>query len=98
MSGQDLDKVRIWRYYGAGNGLKLAPDPKGDRTMADTDIRYNLTLSEEANQDLEGTAALLGTSKADALRRAVTLLKHAVQADKVELTTKGGEKQSVLLK
>jgi len=65
--------------------------------MGDTDTRYNLTLSREANQDLEATAALLGTSKADALRRAVILLKHAVQADKVELT-KGNDKQSVLLK
>ena len=65
--------------------------------MADTDIRYNLTLSQEANQDLEATAALLGTSKAEALRRAVILMKNAVQADKVELT-RGNEKQSVLLK
>jgi hypothetical protein len=65
--------------------------------MADTDIRYNLTLSEEANRDLEATAALLGTSKADALRRAVILMKHAVQADTIELT-RGNEKQTVLVK
>jgi hypothetical protein len=65
--------------------------------MADTDIRYNLTLSQQANQDLEATAALLGTSKADALRRAVILMKHALQADKIELT-RGKEKQRVLVK
>jgi hypothetical protein len=65
--------------------------------MADTDIRYNLTLSQEANQDLEDTADILGTTKAEALRRAVILMKNAVKADKVELTL-GNEKQSVLLK
>ena len=65
--------------------------------MADTDTRYNLTLSQDANQDLETTANLLGTSKADALRRALTLMKHAVQADKIELT-RGNEKQQVLVK
>ena len=64
--------------------------------MADS-IRYNLTLSEEANQDLEAAAGLLGTSKADAIRRALILMKHAVQADKIELT-RGAEKQVVLVK
>jgi hypothetical protein len=61
------------------------------------DIRYNLTLSPDANQDLEAAASALGTTKADALRRALTLMKHAVKADKVELTN-GTEKQVVLLK
>jgi hypothetical protein len=61
------------------------------------DIRYNLTLSPDANRDLEAAASVLGTTKADALRRALTLMKHAVQADKVELTN-GTEKQVVLLK
>ena len=64
--------------------------------MSDS-IRYNLTLSDEANQDLEAAASLLGTSKADALRRALMLMKHAVQADKIELT-RGTEKQVVLVK
>jgi hypothetical protein len=65
--------------------------------MADTDIRYNLTLSQEANQDLEAAASLLGTTKADAIRRALMLMKYAVQADKIELT-RGKEKQRVLVK
>jgi hypothetical protein len=65
--------------------------------MPGTDIRYNLTLSEDVNRALEGTAALLGTTKAEALRRAVILMRNAVEADKVELT-RGDEKQTVLLK
>lgn len=65
--------------------------------MANTDTRYNLTLTEEANQDLETTAALLGTTKADAIRRALMLMKHAAKADKIELT-RGNEKQQVLVK
>jgi hypothetical protein len=65
--------------------------------MADNDTRYNLTLSEATNADLEATAALLGTSKADAIRRALMLMKHAVKADKIELT-QGNKKQRVLVK
>jgi hypothetical protein len=65
--------------------------------MGDQDTRYNLTLPESLNSDLEATAGLLGVSKAEAIRRAVILMKHAVQADKVELT-RGQEKQTVLLK
>jgi hypothetical protein len=65
--------------------------------MADADVRYNLTLPQNLNSDLETAASLLGISKAEAIRRAVLLMKHAVQADKVELT-RGGEKQTILLK
>ncbi len=65
--------------------------------MADADVRYNLTLPQNLNSDLEAAASLLGVSKAEAIRRAVLLMKHAVQADKVELT-RGGEKQTILLK
>lgn len=65
--------------------------------MAESAIRYNLTLAPALNGDLEAAASLLGVSKAEAIRRALLLMKHAVQADKVELT-RGGEKQTVLLK
>ena len=65
--------------------------------MGDSDVRYNLTLPAQANRDLEATASLLGVSKAEAIRRALLLMKHAVQADKVELT-RGSEKQTVLVK
>ncbi len=63
----------------------------------DADIRYNLTLPTALNRDLEASASLLGISKAETIRRALLLMKHAVQADKVELT-RGGEKQTVLVK
>jgi hypothetical protein len=61
------------------------------------EIRYNLTLPESMNQDLEAAAGLLGVTKAEAIRRAILLMKHAVQADKVELT-RGNERQTVLVK
>jgi len=61
------------------------------------EIRYNLTLTEPLNRDLEIAAGLLGTTKAEVIRRAITLMKHAVQADKIELT-RGNEKQTVLVK
>ena len=65
--------------------------------MAEEIRRYNLTLTEPLNQDLEVAAGLLGISKAEAIRRAITLMKHAVQADKIEFT-RGAEKQTVLVK
>jgi hypothetical protein len=65
--------------------------------MADSDVRYNLTLPQNLNSDLEAAASLLGVTKAEAIRRAVLLMKHAVQADKVELT-RGTDKQTILLK
>jgi hypothetical protein len=61
------------------------------------DIRYNLTLPESLNLDLEAAASVLGVTKAEAIRRAILLMKHAVQADRVELTSRG-EKQTVLVK
>jgi len=64
--------------------------------MAD-EIRYNLTLTEPLNEDLEIAADTLGISKAEAIRRAITLMKHAVRADKVTLE-RDGEKQTVLVK
>ncbi|HYU35793.1 MAG TPA: CopG family transcriptional regulator [Thermoanaerobaculia bacterium] len=61
------------------------------------DIRYNVTLPESLNRDLESAAGELGITKAEAIRRAILLMKHAVKADKVELTS-GNEKQTVLVK
>ena len=63
----------------------------------DTTVRYNLTLPKDLDTDLEATAARLGITKAEAIRRSITLIKHASQADKVELT-RGAERQTVLLK
>ena len=66
--------------------------------MAQSEIRYNLTLPPTVNKDLEATARQLGITKAEAIRRALLLMKHAVQAEKVELTSPSGEKQTVLIK
>jgi hypothetical protein len=65
--------------------------------MAEPEIRYNLTLPVSLNRDLEVTAKELGISKAEAIRRALVLMKHAVQADEVEFT-RDGKKQTVLLR
>jgi len=67
--------------------------------MADT--RYNVTLSSSLNEDLEKVASDLQISKAEAVRRALLLFKHAAKADKVELVTARGasqERQAVLIK
>lgn len=67
--------------------------------MADT--RYNVTLNDSLNQDLENTAHNLGITKAEAVRRALVLFKHAANADKVELVSGNGstqDRQVVLIK
>jgi len=67
--------------------------------MAEPDsfIRYNLTLPKELDSDLVTTARRLGISKAETIRRSITLMKYASLAEKVELTREG-ERQTVLLK
>lgn len=67
------------------------------QTSTPPSARYSVTLSPGLNQALEQVAATLEVPKAEVFRRALTLLKHAVEADKVELTSKN-EKQTVLLK
>lgn len=49
-------------------------------------------------KDLEDLTEELDTTKAEILRRSLTLFKHAIKAEKVELLTKTGEKQEVLLR
>lgn len=72
---------------------KPKPHAKDDRDA----VRYNLTLPGVVNDALEESVAELGISRAEAVRRALLLFRHAVKADKVELT-KNDEKQTVLLK
>ncbi len=62
-----------------------------------SDYRFNVTLPPQLGDDLQELESALGTTKAEVLRRALVLFKHAVKADKVELT-KGTEKQTVLLR
>lgn len=63
----------------------------------ETGVRYNVTLPPPVNEALERVAEQLHVSKAEAIRRALTLFAHAVESDKVELT-KSGERQTVLIK
>lgn len=65
--------------------------------MVQKGTRYTLTLPPLLEKDLEEVTRTLGVSKSEAIRRALALFKHAVQADTVELTTKTGKK-SVLIK
>jgi hypothetical protein len=48
-------------------------------------------------QDLEDVASKLEIPKAEVFRRALTLYKHAINADKVEFT-RNSETQTVLVK
>jgi predicted DNA-binding protein len=61
------------------------------------DARYNVTLPPQLDEDLKKLEENLGTSKAEILRRALVLYKHAVAADEVEFT-RSGKKQTVLVK
>ncbi len=60
--------------------------------------RYNVNLPEQLDRDLRETAVALGATKAEVLRRALMLFKHAVGAERIELTQKDGERQTVLVK
>lgn len=59
--------------------------------------RYNVSLTSGLEKDLEEVTEELEISKSEVFRRALTLYKHAVAADKVELT-RSGEKQTVLVR
>ncbi len=60
--------------------------------------RYSVILPRPMEKDLEDLTEELDTTKAEILRRSLTLFKHAIKADKVELLTETGEKQEVLLR
>lgn len=51
--------------------------------------RYILTLSESMDRVLCKLAEEFSCSKGEVLRRALVLLKHAVNAKKVKLVTRG---------
>lgn len=61
------------------------------------DRRYNVTLGPKLDAELDEVAEELDITKAEVMRRALTLYKHAVKADQVKLVTDGSE-QSVLVK
>ena len=63
--------------------------------------RYSVMLTPPMEEALEELTQKLHTTKADVLRRSMLLFKHAVEADRVELFTKEGDKEvarQVLLK
>jgi hypothetical protein len=60
--------------------------------------RYNVTLGSNLDKDLDQVAAKLQVSKAEAMRRALLLFKHAVDAKSVKLTADDGSEQAVLIK
>ncbi|MCR4340758.1 MAG: hypothetical protein NUW01_12830 [Gemmatimonadaceae bacterium] len=59
--------------------------------------RYTVSLPPRVEKDLEDVAEALQIPKSEAFRRALTLLKHAAEADEVILK-KGDHSTSVLLK
>ena len=59
--------------------------------------RYTVTLAPRAENDLDVISAELQISKAEAFRRALSLYKHAIDADDVVLR-KGGKDQLLLVK
>jgi hypothetical protein len=62
------------------------------------DRRYNLTLGSNLDKDLDEVATKLQVSKAEVMRRALLLFKHAVEAKSVKLTAEDGSEQAVLIK
>jgi predicted DNA-binding protein len=59
--------------------------------------RYNVVLPAQLNRDLETVSENLGATKAEVLRRALLLFKHAAEADEVKLV-KGTEETKVIIK
>lgn len=47
--------------------------------------RYSVTLSPPMEEDLEALTQELHTTKAEVIRRSLTLFKHAIRAGSVEL-------------
>lgn len=58
---------------------------------------YNLSLPQELDEDLDRVAKKLGIEPAKALARAITLISLAADAEKVELTTRGGVKKEIVI-
>jgi hypothetical protein len=61
------------------------------------DRRYSLTLPPKLDEELDRISGELQVSKSEVMRRALTLFKHAVDADTVKVT-KGGLEREVLIK
>jgi hypothetical protein len=55
---------------------------KGDITMNKGKVRFNLELSQSANEILEGLQAETGKSKAEIIRMGVAFVKYAEDSKK----------------
>jgi hypothetical protein len=60
-----------------------------------TDTAYKVTFPPEANEELAQLASKLKVSKDEALRQALVLLRHAADAEGVELILDQGRRQKV---
>lgn len=60
--------------------------------------RYNVTLGSNLDKDLEEVATKLQVTKSEAMRRALLLFKHAVDAESVTLKGEDGKEKAVLIK
>lgn len=60
--------------------------------------RYSVTMDDSLDRDFEEVASALNISRAEALRRAMMLFKHASRADHVILRDDSGEEREVLVK
>jgi hypothetical protein len=75
-------------------GERMAFAPKRKKAPP---ARYTVTLPRRVENDLEQIAEDLEITKSEAFRRALSLFRHAVEADKVTITKKG-EEHTVLVK
>lgn len=62
-----------------------------------TEKRFNVSIGQTMDNDIQSVANNLGITKAEVIRRAFILFKHASKAEKVLLQTPEGE-QVVLIK
>lgn len=60
-------------------------------------MNYNVTFSKSLDDELKDLAKKLNTSPADIIRKALTLLKYAADADEIKLIN-GGKEQKVLVR
>lgn len=51
--------------------------------------RYDVTLPPELDEQLAALSEKLGVSRGEVLERALRLLQHAAEADRVQLVTAG---------
>ena len=61
-------------------------------------VHYSVMLPPPVEEDLNELTEELHISKAEALRRSIVLLKHAIKAKRVELEEMDGTKRAVVVR